>query len=735
MSPTPARRARLAPLAGLLFLLGVASPAPADGAPADPTPAPSASSASAGATARAERNAAAAAAIDRPPEPAEAMAAYRILRGWVDSWSFPLEMPGRNAPPDQRLPSAAGACVLLLLDGAVIGRGRVTTLGGGISGTAQPAASPSPAPGGSGAAPGPVALESGESTIYRAALAAFVDADRQLKLPRDATRAARVRELAQRITISIELAGPLVPITPVEREDLDVTLAPGIDGVAVRLAGRIANANPAGPGSGTSSSRGGGTLIDAAWPSELMVENQPLSQGVVAPIARVTDQPALGLERPADLRERHALAFFRFRTTHLAQPDAGREPVFLFRGARQVAMSDVDSVEKLRAWADSLASYLVDQQRPEVVAEANGVVGGRVATLSTPRFAASYDAWRSTTEAEPSSPEARALALLALRRYAMIRPQAERATEMLEIAQAAALLAADPGAPSGDWSLAEGVLLNESSRLMDAKWAFAQQPALAARVRDAAMADLRASAAAAQRPPDAPDATGPNARPAAPARSMTTLALLALVDSPDAPQASAARAKLGEIFALAKPELLVGEMPWLGYAALRAAGSGGSAGPSAGGGVVGAPELRAIRRLLWEHQLSVVDAGLDAPDLVGGVVFTGARNPLPTWHMARPLVFVARMLADERLTPAGERGSELVRLLGALRFLRQLTRDESSSWLARDASLAIGGVRAAPWDQRQPLEATAMTLLALVESIEAIERLAGAPTLTPPTAP
>ena len=52
--------------------------------------------------------------------------------------------------------------------------------------------------------------------------------------------------------------------------------------------------------------------------------------------------------------------------------------------------------------------------------------------------------------------------------------------------------------------------------------------------------------------------------------------------------------------------------------------------------------------------------------------------------------------------------------LGA-RFIKQLMFDRAGAYYVFDAREVVGGVRAGLWDNRQPIEATAMALLAVTE--------------------
>ncbi len=94
------------------------------------------------------------------------------------------------------------------------------------------------------------------------------------------------------------------------------------------------------------------------------------------------------------------------------------------------------------------------------------------------------------------------------------------------------------------------------------------------------------------------------------------------------------------------------------------------------------------------------------------------------------------MLRDPCLTEPQERPEQIVRLMQAARFLRQLQVDEASAWMYPDPSLAIGGIRASTWDNALPVDATSMTLLFVVELIKSLDELdAAAKQQSPPAVP
>jgi hypothetical protein len=178
-----------------------------------------------------------------------------------------------------------------------------------------------------------------------------------------------------------------------------------------------------------------------------------------------------------------------------------------------------------------------------------------------------------------------------------------------------------------------------------------------------------------------------------------------------------ARKALDTIYASTPPGNLVTHMPWLGWAEQYLSD----------GQIAGAPALRDLREQVYAHVLTPESASAAGPgndDLVGGIVFTTARIPAPTWQTVRPAAFLASALGDQRLTDPGEVLKELSRHLTVLGFLRQLTADGGLAWMCFDPAGAQWGVRAAAWDQRQTPEATAMTLITVCETLRSLDEIA-----------
>jgi len=180
---------------------------------------------------------------------------------------------------------------------------------------------------------------------------------------------------------------------------------------------------------------------------------------------------------------------------------------------------------------------------------------------------------------------------------------------------------------------------------------------------------------------------------------------------PGPPASTDAAAALEKVLARTEPGRLASRMPWLGWGELCLPAPA----------IPAAPALREFRDRVYEHQLRAEAMDADHEDLSGGIVFTASRSPLPTCQTARVAAFLASAAGDARLTDPAERIKEIARLAATLRFLRQLTADDACGFMYADPDRARGGVRVALWDQRQPLDATALTLIAACETLRAME--------------
>lgn len=518
------------------------------------------------------------------------------------------------------------------------------------------------------------------TTIWRAARAALAEAIEKMPVGQDALRRERLLEAAPAITIDLQVAGELTPLGGRTFQEAVLRLTPGLDGVAARRGGRIESVFP---GTMLSTNLSTSGALSAAV-NELQID----APGIGSVRIGIGD-PRISLRQ---LRDDFGLVVYMFRVQHIAQVESGGAPRFLFRGGRVVNLGEM-SMRSLRSMADQVAEHLLAHKWPRE--EPLGLMG----TLRP---------WLGTYEEPVIAPPAdQAMAALALARFGDMG-----------------------GAAGAEWTSAAVGVLGELAVVESGE----QDPAadavssalyvLAARAARGAMIDHELSARSfdkgqplanmRRRCEDAIAewaASTPDERPSlrAPAEALVAAALA----EGDPPQRAAATEIVRRLFRETGPGELVNLMPWLGWAELALA-RGEDQAPA---GIA----LRDLRNLIWRHQITASDAG-DEPDLVGGIVFTASSQLLPSWQSARPLAFVATMLGDPRLTDDDEVAQETVRLLSSLRWLRQLMVKDEEMHMFRDRDLALGGVRLALWDQRLSLEASALTLLTVVEALESLEK-------------
>jgi hypothetical protein len=508
-----------------------------------------------------------------------------------------------------------------------------------------------------------------------AAREAFAGLRTELGIP-DGTPAAWDARLSG-FFMSVEFAGEPTPLLIDDVAQANIEAAPGLEGVGAIF--------PSGA---------------AAW----MFPAQQLAMGVTpadalgACVSRAGKDGALGVTPAKVLRAERGVTLVKFPVVHAVEVAPGAGPTLLYRGHEPIDMSRMTYAALLEA-ADRVAAHLRGRldagPRPEL-----GVYAP-VAGTSTPA----------------SDPElALALTLAALMDHAIVThaegadlvarwlASVDQARKGTLVAQGASILAGERAlALVGDGPDAEEIRSKingiastlAGTGVFDPTTGFAETIPLGARglMACAFVRGARATVVPATRD------TGSRGAGVDPSASHLWLehvadqaVLRVLRDTP--------------------PGELVSQMPWLGWAAQESAGRDE---------IPSAPALRTMRDRVWEHQLTPMDAGAEGVDLVGGIVFTKGPAVLPSAATARPVAFLAGAVADERLTTPGERAGELVRVVGALRFLRQLQADESSAWMYADRGRAMGGVRAAPWDSKMAAEASVYTLMAYTRAIAALD--------------
>lgn len=512
------------------------------------------------------------------------------------------------------------------------------------------------------------------TVAHRAAMEAFSEADRRMPVDRDALRRETVARLGATATISIEIAGPTTPLNVQSYAQLERTglVRPGLDAILAVCKTKSA----------------------ALLPSQQIIANLSPAEAARQLVAIVTDNPQLALEDLDKVMSKHGVRLYKAATTHIAEhplvfgpgdraeptESSITKPMFLTRGARLIPRSELDSETELLAFADAMAANLIARMHP----------GSRPLGLR-----GTHLPWLGTFVPEVASPIEQALAAHALGRYAAVQSQTANPATNRSVSPAAETAARL-------WRELEQVDPSESPFAGDADTAISILALLPADIVETT-ARLRSTLEKA--------AGGPVdwvTRPP-PVQGIATLA--ALRGLPGNAQLQGLRRLL---FAGTTPEKMPGMMPFLAVAEFEDH-------PGSKGELPAATRLREMRTLIWSGQLTAGPGS--GPDLVGGIVFGAASGGYPTWSAAGPLAAIAAMMADERTTTKAERGGEIVRMIEALRFSRQLMIDANSSWCCATPSLAIGAIRAAPFDWRCPPDATSMTLLAVCETIDSLRAM------------
>ncbi|MBL9032059.1 MAG: hypothetical protein JNM80_10190 [Phycisphaerae bacterium] len=551
--------------------------------------------------------------LDTPPSASAAGAAMDALIAWTRDGKVPEHAQG--------LPKAQGASITIRCAGRVIARASAWSDTPGTSALrADPAADPA---------------------VRRAAAIALPAALRNLPFTLDPSLPDASAEVARQLDLSLELAGPLVPITLAAWADALSQVRPGIDGVAIRL----------------------GDRFESMFPAAMLAGAVEPPAACRALLSKATDDPTLALKEPRDLGI--APTFYRFRVTHLAQLPGSHELVYLTRGG---VVAPPLSAAELSRWAVGLADHLVRR-----IPDDGSAYPGTFNPVAEP-----------VGGGDRGTPGQHALVAFTLARFARtgasVDPAAARrahdgALRMLRSFDRAHARADDPFAMALIVRTFEELPTADRTPDLDALRARAagRVPRGTLGAAPTGLAGLAAWAL---------DAAGEEADPMV--------------------RATYARAPLPELGAA---------MPWLGWAELAVRDRHAPGRPPAS-----AEALRQMRGMLWAHTLAPESLSAEEQDLAGGMVF--GRGGLPTWHAARPLAMVGTMLREPDL--AGERALELARLLAGLRYLRQLTIGPAEGHMYADPGGARWGVRGSVWDQRVSPEATATTLLAVVEVLRVV---------------
>jgi len=568
------------------------------------------------------------------PDAEAVLRSSNLVADWVRGWKVPAEKPtGLVVTP--------AAMVTLRLLGEVVGRGMDST--------------------------------GDDSTLWRATERAISEATKRLPFENDALSDVRRAEAAGTMSISIEVAGPLVPLRADTYDEVDTGVPVGLSGVAGRLGERVEYAFASGMLQGT-----GGPGESAA--------------GIVGRLLR---DPAKGIRideraQPKVVAEQ-GVKLYRFDVQHVFKTtprDAGR---FLYRGGRVIEASSLTGAN-LRVFADGLATHLVSRRWPGK--ERFGVRGA-------------FDPVRGVHEPAIAPPAEQALVAFALRSHGALGEGEPFKSSRLAADQIVIDLASVTEQEESPWSSVRGSALLVAAVSEGSKGGMS-------RLDNPEFSDAAGVLSTVEKCAGAIGASN---------AGEDALRALALASGGGRGDMAGARGTAGALVTRLIGEssggTLANSMPWV-FLADRASG-GGTVDPLHSG------KYREFRELAYELMVRADDAGEEGRDLVGGLVLTGGgRASLPTAQSARIVAGLAAMLNDPVVTPAEERTRELVRLLPCLRFLRQLSADGETAPLLKEGPRTTWGVRAAMWDPRMPGEATALTLMAVSETLRALEEMSKA---------
>lgn len=480
---------------------------------------------------------------------------------------------------------------------------------------------------------------------------------------------------AGRIAISLEAAGALLPYQPSSYDDTDLEIPAGVDGVGARVGvadrERLRLVFPSmmltfGHGADRTVGSGGQSPGDA----------------LAACAANVLEDPAVGIRSdsandPVKLMRERKVTFYRFEVSQLAQISPAEAPVFLYRQGKVFQERDVN-VAAMKAWADGLANHLLSRVSMH---DKGALVSGLYSPVSG----------ACVPRAEIAE---QALIGLALARAAQSGVlTAEAAGKSLEAARA---IVRDLAAEESEKRKIATSTIASAALLLTVQ-ALASDAPEARNAIEAARREVRNVL------------EGPVRSP-----SVSALAAWAAMGVEGRPELlAAAKSAVPAIFRATPVEKLAAAMPWIVMAAR-------SAEPE--GEIASSVALDQWRDLVFKFVMRPQDAGTDGEDLIGGLVFTGSRAPLPSAQSLRVIAGLAAMLNDNRLTPPADRAAEIARLVPSLRFVRQLMSDEYTGTMFVDPLRAEWGVRNSLWDQRMSGEASALALITLCEAIEGAER-------------
>ncbi len=467
--------------------------------------------------------------------------------------------------------------------------------------------------------------------------------------------------------LDLQFARPLRPLKIKALADLPGLVRLGLDGLAMRQ--------------------------DQQWawvfPGSAIAANTDLN----AQLSRLLAALKLPLDSKARIGGDQGPRLYRFEVVHLVQPSDSQQPILLRRGQEWLSTQPLDG-QMLTLIGEQMADYLQQRQREDG------------------SFAGTYEPTADRYSPVTADAAEAALAVYALARASRLssadRPlRAEAAQRGLKNLLSLAATR-EPGVPGSDAAATALTLLALLETPAASQW---KEP------RD----DLAAALLKMQQPDGAMRLSAKVQSPLAglSTQAVGAYALVRLFDQTRQPDHR--RRALSAMQGVWKkigdhPSEAFRAMPWAAMAErdlIRLTSE-----PS---------QPQAMMNLcdqLWKAQITLWGDDPDrSGDTVGGFN-VGEGLYRPTWLSSLPLAGLAVVAADRTLIAPDKRAHWIISCALGARFLSQLTVQSSGAYYMRNPREAIGGVRSALWDNRQPLAATAASLLALVELRHTLATLA-----------
>ncbi len=489
-----------------------------------------------------------------------------------------------------------------------------------------------------------------------------------------------------KLNLELEIAGPLRPMIARTAEHVAQHYEPGLDGLAMRRGEALAMLFPA-----QMRRSGNADNIDAA-------------------IARLAAMLKL---KPAPLDElinQRKVSVYRFRTVHLVQDQPEASPTATHRGLRLVSTAEVTR-ESIRQFADAAAAHLINKLWTGD--EPLGLLGD-------------YDPLRDDYQPMFATPRDQALAAVAIAKYANINSwdydvasAAHKAAHkiILDLSE----VTDGEHDPFEDIATCALILagLVSPERMMPFD-------RTTTNIMNRALVPLQIfKTLEGEQLHDALSDVTPTTR------GMIAYALLQQEARSDdtfdwTASQRVARASLETTDESAR----LGPMTWAYQVHYFFQSNIRSRGEQP---VLSLEELTRMRLALWHRQIKHAHAprfndpdNTDWLDLTGGFALDANPNAArvrPNAQSARVVALLALMLNDDVLSTDATRGIAQKNQLLAMRYLMQLQITEADAWGFRNPDRALGGIRSNTWSAELATAATAMALIAAVDTLRAIESL------------